>query len=206
MQENEMKYAFSDFISLRKHKEAWFFFCDHFLSCVMGKAAYNRLIVTKPVSKWVTETDIAFVLLCMENNWEKWTYIACNKNKIKNKENELEVEDEHVPLTKYTSDKVNGQNNGWDDKGINRMYDLADLEEEQRNDKTYLEVEKDYLSYRKAEKQNKKRKRNGTECKSLATLDRAMKYSNKITEKANKKVDEIKYDLPLGPVTKSEQV
>ena len=158
MQEKEMKYTFSDFISLRKHKDAWFFFCDHFLSCVMGKAAYNRLIITKPVSKWVTESDVAFVLLCMENNWEKWNYIACKNNKIKNEENELDMEQEHVPLTKYTSDKVNGQNNGWDDKGINRMYDLADLEEEQRNDKSYLEVEKEYLSYRKSEKKIKNAK------------------------------------------------
>jgi len=58
-----------------------------------------------------------FLLLMLENNWEKWTAIAktASPNKEEEKEEDMDAStEEHVPVLKWTSNAFHGgRNPGW---------------------------------------------------------------------------------------------
>ena len=51
-------------------------FCRQFLSIVVGIGKWKDGHTKKMVSEIATVSDEAFVLFCLENNWEKWMSIA----------------------------------------------------------------------------------------------------------------------------------
>ena len=55
---------------------AYYFFYDCILRCVIGKQEWKRLIrLNKPISTVVSVSDEAFALLVLENSWLHWKYI-----------------------------------------------------------------------------------------------------------------------------------
>jgi hypothetical protein len=61
------------FLQLRKNRKAFQFFCEKFLSVVVGKNKWKdgRLFHHK-VSKVATVSDEAMALLHLENNFDRW--------------------------------------------------------------------------------------------------------------------------------------
>jgi len=47
-------------------------FYNLFLSCIVGKCKWKKLVVLKKVMLFATVTDEAFALLVLENNWGVW--------------------------------------------------------------------------------------------------------------------------------------
>ena len=76
-------YSLEDMLQLRQNKEAYIIFVRHFLkpaySTKWKKKRYEQNI--KKIADILTVSDEAFVLLALENNWERWVDI---NNKAKN--------------------------------------------------------------------------------------------------------------------------
>ena len=68
-----------DFQALRKKKETFKHFCEQFLSIVVGVVTWRQQSLVKNVSQIATVSDEAFVLLCLENNWDKWVQIGIKR-------------------------------------------------------------------------------------------------------------------------------
>jgi len=67
-------------------------FYNLFLSCIVGKCKWKKLVVLKKVMLFATVTDEAFTLLVLENNWGVWLkedpkdYFMKNKKEQNKKE------------------------------------------------------------------------------------------------------------------------
>lgn len=107
--------AIADFGALRKGtNEAYMVYCCHFLPCVIGRKKWKKAGKGKGILARATETDEAFGLLLLENNWEKW---VAESTKM-----------EIIPPTKWTSNaKSAGPNEGWDNLGRRRYNELCNL-------------------------------------------------------------------------------
>ena len=83
------------------NNKAFIFMVDFIYGSLIGKRQWKRNKLITPVSKELTVSDEAFVLLVLENNWE-----TLNNN--------------YLAEPKYTSKKKtsNKQNDGWSNDGI----------------------------------------------------------------------------------------
>ena len=68
-----------DFQMLRMKPKAFTFFCSEFLSIVVGVTKWRKERVCKLVCEIATPSDEAFVLHCLENNWERWEAMAVKR-------------------------------------------------------------------------------------------------------------------------------
>jgi len=50
-------------------------FCDHFLSCVVGKVEWKRKVTKQLVKDIANNSDEVFALLILENIWDDWINI-----------------------------------------------------------------------------------------------------------------------------------
>ena len=165
-------YSLKEFLKMRKNKEAYLYFCENFLSCVVGKLEWKKNAHCRKLSEIASPTDEAFALLVLENIWDSWTAVAIEdyykgpvititavgKQECKRK----------AVIGKYTSDYRRASRfGGWSDEGHTRFVELRTLVIEDRKDKEGFEEQ--YLSYLKGvvakeeQKSNKKRKREKVE-------------------------------------------
>ena len=68
-----------EYKELRKNPEAFNTFVDFFLSMVTGKTEHLQNISLKLLQNYITESDEAFTLLLLENNWDNWMEEAKEK-------------------------------------------------------------------------------------------------------------------------------
>ena len=114
---------------------AYYFFYDCILRCVVGKSKWKRLIrQNKPISKLVSASDEAFALLLLLNSWKRWEFIfqhnPPNPRKVK---------------ARYTKDQREGNTSfdGWTIAGLLKynslIYDvIKDRKENDVFDKVYI--------------------------------------------------------------------
>ena len=67
-------YSMEEVLELRKNREAFKFFCFHFLASVVGIKKWEVNCNKMLVSEFVTASDEAWALLMLEGNWDKWMY------------------------------------------------------------------------------------------------------------------------------------
>ena len=140
---------------LRENQDGWNFICDELLPCVVGIATCERKAVTKEVSKFATVSDIAFIVLTLENNWKYWEGICTLAEQMP--EEDIEKRQSYPP-TKWTSTTViGGKNTGWSKKGLERFNELCELETANR--KTYGDEETQYLKRKQIEAAAKQQQR-----------------------------------------------
>ena len=60
-------------LKARKDLDSLKWYCENFLSIVMGRQTYNKQKFKVLVSKMATRSDEALLLVIMENSIEKWT-------------------------------------------------------------------------------------------------------------------------------------
>ena len=58
--------------------ETYALFCDNFLSCVVGKLRYRKLVRGQRMTHVATSSDEAFALLLLENNYDRWLDVHNN--------------------------------------------------------------------------------------------------------------------------------
>src|SRR5688572_2859087 len=132
----------------------YFDFINYFVSAVIGKMDFKKKCCTMVLSYYATVSDKAFVILCLENNYETWMDMDLTGNKNTS----------NVP-TKYTnggsSKGKNGtsqHNKGWSDKGLCRFNELFGLVETNRDMSNAKKFEEDFRQWCEA-KASGKRKR-----------------------------------------------
>ena len=158
------------FLELRQNKEVFTMFVKNFL-----KPAYSTKWKakrcekdTKRLSDIITVSDEAFVLLTLENNWERWIDInnKCDNNYTPSTRREPSANDSNV-MPKYThinkkKDDIANKKvwRGWNEEGIVRFNELCkavkvDRKKHSALDKTLLEETEP------VEKSQRPRKRRG---------------------------------------------
>ena len=140
---------------MRQSFEAWKFLCDKLLPAVIGAKAFNQNCAAKNVSEFTNETDIAFIFLILENNWEQWDALH-HQHALKEAQGEA-FTGSKLPKTKWTSScSESGHNPGWDHEAYQRFNELVKLELENRE--LGVQAEGQYRAYRTQTSGNKKRK------------------------------------------------
>lgn len=96
---------------------AYFFFCEHFVKCVVGSAFKDRLKMGLPFYMVATPSDEAFALLLLENNEARLKHEYLGSKSSAGKKNSE---------TKYTGvrDGDSKSCQGWHQKGIERFNEL----------------------------------------------------------------------------------
>ena len=140
---------------MRQSFESWKFLCDKLLPAVIGAKAFNQNCSIKKLTEFTNETDIAFILLVLENNWDQWDALH---HQLVLKETQGEAfTASTLPTTKWTSScSESGQNPGWDHEAYQRYNELVKLELEDRE--MGVQAEGLYRTYRTQKDGNKRRK------------------------------------------------
>ena len=154
----EPEHSLEDLLELRENEEAFTMFVKTFLKTVYSTKWKTRRHKegTTRLSDIVTVSDEAFVLLTLENNWERWMDM---NNKAKNAytastRGQSTAIDSNV-MPKYTyinkrrtdvsiSEKAPANWRGWSNEGILRFNDLCKSVKENR--KEFQTVDKDILA------------------------------------------------------------
>jgi len=147
--------SLEDLQKMRQSFESWKFLCDKLLSAVIGAKAFNQNCAAKKVTEFTNETDIAFILLILENNWENWDAL---QQQLALKETQGEAfRASKLPKTKWTSSSSeSGHNPGWDHEAYQRYNELVHQELHDR--KHGVQVEGLYRTYQTQKDGNKRRK------------------------------------------------
>jgi hypothetical protein len=136
-------YTTKQMLSLRcnsneEQNEAYIFFCERFLKCIVGKINFNKkLKLNMKLSEIATPSDEALGLLLLENNEVKWL------SELQNQEDKSAGEEREAPSItkpKYTSGgKAKGTRKGltrryggWKMDGIKRFNALLMMVKEDR--------------------------------------------------------------------------
>ena len=143
---------------MRQSFESWKFLCDKLLPAVIGAKAFNQNCAVQKVTEFTNETDIAFILLILENNWDQWD--ALHQQLVLKVLKETQGEEftaSKLPKTKWTSSCAeSGHNPGWDHEAYQRFNELVTLELADRE--LGVQAESQYRAYRNKTSGNKKRK------------------------------------------------
>jgi hypothetical protein len=127
---------------LSKGGEAYKWVCAHFLKCVVGSKPWSRRFYRESLSEVVTESDESFVLLTIENNYERW----CHEFTIDPHDKNGRVQ---LPEARYTnsgSSHKTGKGSsrrfhGWSREGYLRFNALHRQIKEDRKGREIFELE-----------------------------------------------------------------
>ena len=98
-------------MNARKNLKDFQWYCENFLSVIVGKQVYKKEKATKLISTIATRSDEALLLVLMENSVHHWTAEVSDPNEEKGK----------WPEAKYTSKGNDSKKHlGWSEKGIER--------------------------------------------------------------------------------------
>jgi hypothetical protein len=127
---------------LSKGGEAYKWLCSHFLKCVVGSKPWARRHHRESLSDVVTESDESFVLLTLENNYDRW----CQEFTLAPHDNEGRS---LLPESRYTnsgsSNKVGKGSSrrfhGWSREGYLRFNTLHGMVKEDRKQREIFELD-----------------------------------------------------------------
>ena len=143
------KYKLESFQQLRENKESFIIYVTKFLKSTYSNTWNKKVNDADSLCSIFTVSDEAFVLLVLENNWERWLDIN-NKSKnnyipTKRNRGDKPVESDILPL--YTN--INGNsanagkevNRGWTEAGIKRFNELCMTVKEDRKENAVVDRE-----------------------------------------------------------------
>ncbi len=120
-----------DFLSLRTKPEIMKIFAGTFLSCVVGRVAFRRKSANVELQEFVTKTDEAFALLCIENIYDRFVKIDINTWYAPHQEGKRK---RNCKSGKYTEDAHKAHRyGGWNQKGMSRFNELCKIVELDRD-------------------------------------------------------------------------
>jgi hypothetical protein len=146
MQQKEAVFTIETLLGLSKGVAPYQWMCTTFIGCVVGSKAWNKKRFKERISKISTCSDEAFLLLTLENNYQRWlaeaAWIRSNKNKAPQ-----DREPKNFPVAKYTNSgksKRDGRSrrlHGWAREGYLRFNELYQLVAKDRSRRTRFEEE-----------------------------------------------------------------
>lgn len=106
---------------------------------------------SKKVSEFATVSDVSFIVLVLENNWELWQTLAGVPEALERAGmSPTDPDAGALPYSRWTShSRQGGQNAGWHVDGLKRFNQLCVLEAEDRIKEEGKACEQAYLDYRK---------------------------------------------------------
>jgi hypothetical protein len=105
------------FWEARDNASTFQWFCENYLSTVMGKTKYSKNKDKLVVSKMSTASDEALVILCVENSHARWVW---------EHEKQTAGEETEKPKPMYTDSSNKAYKyGGWTEKGIDRYNELT---------------------------------------------------------------------------------
>lgn len=97
----------------RNNKLKYTSIMEHFLPCIIGKIEFNMCGKKKKLSQLATRSDEAFLLLSLENNFEKWVVGTWDESASK-----------HMNGVWTKNPKGCSDNRGWTDDGMARFQNI----------------------------------------------------------------------------------
>jgi hypothetical protein len=131
-QKGEHFYKMHEFGRMSKGGKAYEWLCTKLIPCVVGSKVWNKKKNKETLSDIATASDESFVLLTLENNFERWTSEALWVLNNDTKEPD-ECDPKDFPASKYTNSgtsKRNGRSKrlqGWAREGYLRFNELHTL-------------------------------------------------------------------------------
>jgi len=115
-------------------------FYNHFLSCVVGKCKWKKLVALKKVPLFATVTDEAFALLVLENNCGVWLHEDAKEYFMKNKKEQNKKEKANNGL--YTGQAKGATRfGGWSVAGVQRFNELCEFVRNDRDANETFDIE-----------------------------------------------------------------
>jgi len=65
-----------ELMKLQQNTKTMIVFCDHFLSCIVGKVEWKHQVTHKQIKEFANIMDEAFALLVLENIWDDWINVV----------------------------------------------------------------------------------------------------------------------------------
>ena len=130
-----------EILKLSKDQDVYCWFCDTFMKAVVGHNVWNHRAHNESLSEVATESDKAFLLVVMENNYDRWTSEA----KIPAREERRAARLPEALYTNSGSSKMEGRGSnrrfgGWSKEGCLRFNALHKLVHEDRQTRANFEA------------------------------------------------------------------
>jgi hypothetical protein len=133
-------------VSTEIAKKHFFTLFDSMIECVAGKKVWTPKAKVRShisASGKISITDEAFVLLCLENYWEKWNSVSTGVVVP-----EFGVAGREKPLTRWTdARRGHCQFGGWEKEGLHRFNALCHESKNSRSAETCQNAENEFLLY-----------------------------------------------------------
>lgn len=150
-QQTTPRFNLANFQQGRSDFACWEYMCRFLLRALLRAKSYEDKLSSQPVSRFATVSDIAFVRLVMENNWERWSV------EVQYTAEQLKA-GQVLPKPKWTvAGHVPGDfNQGWSEEGRDRFNELCAFE---ANDRLVnAKVDDDIMAAAKEREEGKKKK------------------------------------------------
>lgn len=142
---------------LRANEGAFEIFVKHFLKPTYSKKWNHQVLYKrneiKTIGNIVSITDEAFVLLILENNWERWidinnqsknNYTPSKRGREKPKASSIMPKYTHLQVKRSNAERNEEQGcKGWRESGIQRFNELCKLIQDNRKD--FVDIDRSLL-------------------------------------------------------------
>ena len=110
------------FMKMRKKPKLYGVFCKRFLKCVVGDNTWKANHLKRPVEEFVTNSDEAFALVTLENNYKRWSEMHKTGSS-----KQCVIEAKYTNSGESKKDGKTKEFSGWSEEGIKRFNELHRL-------------------------------------------------------------------------------
>jgi hypothetical protein len=139
-----------DIVKLSQGGDAYHWVCTKMLKAVVGNSVWNKRFYRELLSEFSTDSDESFVVLTLENNYQRWVDEAAYRTENPNDDDKEDDETwkENLAPAKYTNSGVSSSNGratnkrcgGWSKAGYLRFNELHGLVKEDRKRRANFEL------------------------------------------------------------------
>jgi hypothetical protein len=141
----------ADIVKLSEEEATYRWICSKWMRCVVGNTQWNKRYYKEPLSDVATESDEAFLVLTIENNYDRW--MAEVKDLMETNREQDDEEDgswrASLPPAKYTNSGTSTATGkasskrfqGWSREGYLRFNELHGQVKEDRKRRANFELD-----------------------------------------------------------------
>jgi hypothetical protein len=143
----------ADILKLSKNADVYGWIVSRWMRCVVGNAQWNKRYYREPLSDVATGSDEAFLLIIVENNYERWMAEVREMMEDKKSTEDEEEKDAKwrakLPPAKFTNSGTSTKTGkasskrfqGWSKEGYLRFNELHSQVKEDRKQRANFELE-----------------------------------------------------------------
>jgi hypothetical protein len=127
-----------EILFLSQQPECYMWFLSVFLKNTVIAKTWNKLHLRQPISKFVTPSTEAVVLLILENSYNRWLDEA--ENPLKCKKELAHALYTNAGISQRDGPATSKKGGGWSDEGIHRFNELVSLIKTDRKNRYNFEM------------------------------------------------------------------